>query len=461
MSTCRVMCHSDVGAPSLLSYKRDGLYQFLDVIMLEGYNNKYVNNIVRNGREVTLNYAEVHGYRVGQLLTIKESSIDNFNGNLYRVITVPTNTSLTIYLKDDDFDSYPEMSTETTMQSKVAPLNWEKVYESSTQRSFRSRRDDSSKIIATFKKPTFEPSSERLKTTNAICYEVDFSKDVDTETGSTVDSCFLGRKTQYGHSCQYWITATNSDDLASAGTWSNDTLRAPWTIIGDDKMVYVMTYPFTDGVYEQGYYRQFDPPSAWGQPYRYTKMYAFGDYDAIDPQEYLTGSSFYFRFYYFAAQGNQEAQLTSPQHNPFLQIGSTWSWYDYYYDNFDPTGSLAGARIAAGGTTAWDSYGYSCNYFLWNAYPERVAGGIVYTNYYAYNNSPSTAVNSPNCFLKGTFPYIRCGLTSLRNVGNAYDQHNRTYPTNEPTKLLYFFNTHYYYWYSNDNPYGGWLYELD
>lgn len=461
MSTCRVFTHRDVGAPSLLSYKRDSLYQFLDTIMVTGYNTKYVNNFVREGRVLTLNYTEPHGYKDGQLLTIFESSVESLNGGLYRVTKVTSDTALTLYIKDDSFENLPEMVTDPAMQTKVAPLGWEKVYESPSQRSYRSRHEKSSKIVITFKKSTFEPTSQRLKTTGAVCYEVDMSKDIDIETGSPIESAFTARKSQYGHTCQYWITATNSDDLSTAATWNNDIHRAPYTIVGDEKIVYIITNPFTDGVYEQGSFRQFDPPSAWGFPYRYTKLYAFGDYEALDENEYLTGSSFYFRFYYFAAQGTYESNISDPHYNTFIHVGSTQSWYDYYFDSYDPTGAVAIARIVAGGTTAWNSYGYNCSNYLWNAYPERVAGGIVYAPYYAYNNSPTAGTNSLNCFLKGTFPFVKTGLTSLQNIGNAYEQHQRTYPLGDPVKKLFFHTNHHYYWYNNDNPYGGWLFELD
>ena len=224
MSTCRLMTYRDIGAPSLLSYKRESIYEYLDTLMVAGYNNKFVNNFVREGRKVILNFSDPHGYRVGALLQIKGSSVEAFNESLFRVLTVPTPTSLTLYIKTDDYDSYPEMSTESNMQSKVAPFGWEKVFESSNQRSYRSRRDDSSKVVITIKQPTF--SETQLKTTNAVCYEIDFSKDIDLETGSPINSCFTARKNQYGHTCQYWVTCTNTDNLESAATWSHDTFRA-------------------------------------------------------------------------------------------------------------------------------------------------------------------------------------------------------------------------------------------
>jgi len=458
MSTCRLMTYRDIGAPSLLSYKRESIYEYLDTLMVTGYNNKFVNNFVREGRKVVLNFSDPHGYRVGALLQITGSSVEAFNESLFRVLTVPTPTSLTLYIKNDDYDSYPEMSTESNMQSKVAPFGWEKVFESSNQRSYRSRREDSSKVVITIKQPTF--SETQLKTTNAVCYEIDFSKDIDLETGSPINSCFTARKNQYGHTCQYWVTCTNTDNLASAATWSHDTFRAPWCAVGDDKIVYFITIPFVDGVYETGYYRQFDPLQYTGGS-RHNKVYAFGDYEALDPNEYLTGSSFYFRFYYYASTGSYEGSITSPDYNPFIRMESSWSWYDYYFSEFDPTGSHAGARIVSGGMVAYTSYPYSCSGYIWNAFPERVAGGLTYAPYYAYNNGPTTGENNTNCFLKGVFPFVKVGLTSLRNLGNAYDQHMHIFETNEPTKLLFTYSNHHSYWYENTVHYGNYLFELD
>lgn len=460
MSTCRIYTHRDTGVPSLLSYKRNSLYQFLDTLMLDGYNVKYVHNFVRDGRNVTLNYSEAHGYKIGQLLTIADSSAEEFNGGLFRVISVPTATSLTIYLKDDSYVNYPEMSTETTMTSKVAPLGWEKVFESPTQRSYRSRRQDSSKIVITVKEPTFHAT--KLKTTNAVAYEVDFSKDIDIVTGSPIDSCFTSRKAQYGHTCNYWVTCTNSDNIAEATSWSNDVYRAPFTIVGDDKMVYIITQPYVDGVYEQGTRRQWDPLLSWNNgSYRHNKIYAFGDYEPLDENEYLTGSSFYFKFYYYVSTSSFESYVGSSEYNPFIQLSGSTQRYEYFFSEYDPTGVCANARVVSGGCAPYEGYNYSCSGFIWSAYPERVAGGIVYYPFYAYNNAPSTGVNNVGTFLKGTFPYVRVGATSLRNLGNAYAQHARIFDTDKPTVKLFTHSNSVSLWTENDVHYGAWLFELD
>ena len=98
-------------------------------------------------------------------------------------------------------------------------------------------------------------------------------------------------------------------------------------------MVYFITMPFVDGVYETGYYRQFDPLQYTGGG-RFNKVYAFGDYEALDPNEYLTGSSFYFRFHYYASTGSYENSMTSTEYNPFIRMESSWSWYDYYFSDY-------------------------------------------------------------------------------------------------------------------------------
>ena len=56
MSTCRRMCHTDVGAPLYYGYKRDGIYAFLDVLFVTGYNEKFVLNYSREERILTVNY---------------------------------------------------------------------------------------------------------------------------------------------------------------------------------------------------------------------------------------------------------------------------------------------------------------------------------------------------------------------------------------------------------------------
>ncbi|WP_284128057.1 hypothetical protein, partial [Klebsiella pneumoniae] len=83
-------------------------------------------------------YEAPHGYVVGQLLQFSGSTTTKLNIN-HRVIEVPSTNSLKIYIKDDTYATYPEASNETGLQTKVAPFGWEKVFESPTQRSYRSR----------------------------------------------------------------------------------------------------------------------------------------------------------------------------------------------------------------------------------------------------------------------------------------------------------------------------------
>lgn len=456
MSTCRRMCHTDVGAPIYYGYKRDAIYDFMDTVFITGYNELFALNYSREGRILTLNYAAPHGYKVGQLLAINGATYSALNKN-HRVIEVPSTNALKIYIKDDNFASYPESSSETTMQTKVAPFNWEKVYESSTQRSYRSRLANSSKIVFTIKQPTY--NTTKFITEGAIAYEVDFSKDVDPATGSPIDSCFAGDKTAFGHTARYWVVTTNSDDIFNSMNYSTvSQTPAPWSMVGDESMVYFISCPF-EGYNEwnnkNSYYRQYDTYT--GQT-RFSKCYAFGDIEAENTDEYTVGSSFYFKMYY-ARVGSYEGSITSPENNPFIRHGS-WSWWDAFFSAYDPTGTSVSARMTTIASAAESGYNYSGSGFLWNAYPQRVSGGFTYYDYMAYSDGPSAGRNATNCFYKGKWKYVKFCDTNLTNIGNPGVVHNMVHPTNIPYKFLFTVNNSSNTWTDLNNQ-GYYTFELD
>lgn len=456
MSSCRRMTHEDVGAPPLYGYKRDGLYAFLDTVFLTGYNEKFVLNYSRTDRVLTLNYAEPHGYEVGQLLAFSGSLHTPLNIN-HRVTEVPSTNALKIYIKDDAFASYPEASSETGIQTKVAPFGWEKVYESATQRSYRSRAVDSSKLVITFKKPTFHATT--LVTTAAVCYEIDVSKDIDPSTGSSIDSCFTARKSTYGHSCSYFVASSNNSQLSSSATWTNETYRAPWTLVGNEKFVYFVYNSFVDGLYENGSYRQFSKPSNYNGNYRHPFMYAFGDIIPYDPKEYLTGSSFFFKFFQFYTTASYENNISSQSARPFLTAGSFAS-YTYFFSNYDPAGTLCSARLLSiAPTFSSTGEGSSCGNSNYLAYPQRVIGGMTYYDWMAFENR-TNSTNDPGMFYKGVFPFSKYSDTNLGNLGVTRDLHNKILPTDLPYKLLFLATADNSSW-TSGSTYGNFLFELD
>lgn len=456
MSNCRRMSHMDAGAPVMYGYKRGSLYEFLDTVFLTGYNEKFVTGYTRVDREVILQYAAPHGYVEGQLIELSGSSFPAFNIN-YRVTEVPSSNILKIYIKDASFASYPESSSEPTLKTKVAPLGWEKVYGSPTQRSYRSRATKSSKVVVTFKQPTYSPTI--FVTTSAHCYEMDISKDIDPLSGSTIDSCLASQKATSGHSAQYFVISTQSDNLAATpAAWDHPTHRVAWTIVGDEKMVYIVNTPYVDSIYENGTYRQYNIDFQTSC-YRQSKMTAFGDIEAIDEAEYLTGSSFYFNFYYFLTTSQLAGNIANSAQNPFIRPGS-WSWYNYFFTAYDPTGTIASARIQTIGGMGVGSYGNcSASQDNYIAYPQRITGGLTYYDYLAYANGTAIA-NTNSIFLKGFFKYIKYTDCNITNLGNARANYNRVLAQEKPYKKLYFINNHSDYWHYNSYQ-GSYLVELD
>lgn len=454
MSNCRRMCHTDTGAPAYYGYKRGSIYSFLDTVFVTGYNELFALNYSRNGRILTINYAAPHGYVVGQLLSVTGAVYSALNIN-HRVIEVPSTNALKIYIKDDNFAAYPEASDETGIQTKVAPFNWEKVYESSTQRSYRSRLTNSSKIVFTIKQSTY--NTTKFITEGAVAYEVDFSKDVDPVTGSPIDSCFVAEKTSFGHTTRYWVVSANSDDVFNSRSYSDKTTIAPWSMVGDESMVYFIHCPYepNDDSNPNSYYRQLTPYT--GQT-RFPKCYAFGDILPENTDEYVVGSSFYYKMYY-ARVGGWEGSLSDPTNNPFIKNGSQ-SWWDAFFSAYDPTGTPASARIITIASTAEGGYNYSASGYLWNAFPQRVSGGFTYYDFMSYSDGPSAGRNATNCFYKGKYKYAKFCDTNLTNIGNPGVVHNMVHITNVPYKFLYTVNNTSNTW-TDLNLHGYYTFELD
>ncbi len=463
MSTVRIMSHEDSGAPTLLGYNRTAFYTWMETILSVGYNQKNILNITRNGRYLTLTYSVDHGYRKGHLLQLENSPYAPLDG-LYRVTSIISTTSLTIYLKDEAWDSYPATLHDLNTSTKVAPLGWDVVYKTNEQISFRSPRTDSSGVVITLKKPTYPHGGTALKTTSSVVFELDLSKDIDLTTGSTIDSCFIELKAQQGHSCFYWILSTNNPNLESGSTWTSDTLRAPWGITGDDKFFFFTGMPFADG-YEDGYYRQYS--TTWNSSYRSNRTYAFGDIDAADPLEYSTGSSFFFSPHYYAHNGDRDNLATSDSSpwnsNPFGSITGTYTNRVHFFSEYDPKGTFTNARIVTGGSAPYDATtAGSGSDLLWNAYPERVAGGITYFKYFACANEKGVGRNTFQSYMKGEFPIVRALVTNLRNFATtARGQHRVVFDTDEPTKMLYTYSFGQYGFTSNLEYNACHLFELD
>ena len=435
MSTVRFMSHTDVGAPDYLPYDRTFLYNWLETVLTKGYNTRFVNNITRNGKTLTVNYSEPHGYVEGRLLALENSSYDALNG-LHRVIGVPTESSLQFFIKDEDFAAYPEILTDIDCTTKVAPFNWEIVYKSSEQISFKSRRTDSSKVVVTVKKPTYPFHATALKTTNAVAYEMDFSKDINTENGLPIDSCLNVYKQQYNHSSMYWLCTSNSESLQDAANWNNSVYRGPWTLVGDDKFIYIITNPFVESLYENSSYRTYSVQT-YNNNYNSLVLWSFGDYNPIDTTEYSTGSSFFFNFHYYANNNNRStlrsSQIDSYNYSPFIRTDSWYTKDSFFFSGYDPKGYCDPAAIMTGGYVPYASHPSGGSSYLYPSYPDRISGGFVYYDYLAYSRNIQNISNNSSVFYKGVFPHVKCLATNMINYSNiARGTHLKVFKTEEP-----------------------------
>lgn len=287
------MSYLDKGAPDLVLGSRASLFAFLDTVLTIGYNKLPVTSIVKStveGNQVlTVTYSTDHGYQLGQLITIEGATEALFNTQ-WRVSSKPTPQTLTLEILDQSV-VYPNNST-GTVTSIVSPLDWEIAYTSSTQRSYRSKLEYSSKNVLTI----IPPRHKKVTSTYTLMHEVQVSKNIGTD-GSLIDS--------YTSGSDYLSTAANDNNpfgafyltqhLGSNGysfnspITANNTARVPWYFIGDGRIFYFIR--------SLGYIRN---PSEISNLHSYVRgsdnasyrdCFVFGDPDALDERDVLSGNA--------------------------------------------------------------------------------------------------------------------------------------------------------------------------
>ena len=292
---CQIMSYMDLGAPPLRANNRDALFPWLDTIFTSGYNLQNVLSITSDGTQITINFNNSgFGYTLGQLIKVSGASEAVFNKK-WRVQSIHE-TSIKCNIIDTE--TYPTIAT-GTITTLVASLDWEFVFSNTTQRSIRSKMENSSKSIITFKKPT----GNLLKDKGAVAYEVEVSKNINPTTGFITDSLTSPYNlTDNGVSVSsfYFIQSVYSSSAIVATTnntyMANQNYDLPWHVIGDGRIFYIIignqTVVPTSSTNNINLINS-ELSNTYGI---YRSNYFFGDYDSFNEQNTINGNELVINF---------------------------------------------------------------------------------------------------------------------------------------------------------------------
>ena len=404
---CQMMSYFDAGAPQYMYGSRQSFYEFLDTVLTQGFNTQAVSSLTlleEEGKEPVLkllyNPDNGHGYRVGHLLELKGAVEPVFN-TTWRVISVPSSYELHLRILDTSLE-IPSKATGSII-TKVAPLDWEVVYSTTNQRSYRSKMLNSSRNVVTFKKPRHKA----LNNANSpVVHEIHVSKEIDLTTGEGLDSY----TSQADHLLNpandnkpfstfyfYQHTSTNLNTVVTAG----NTSRVPWYVIGDGRIFYIIYYHGdTSNPLENSSninYNRDDSKTA----IRYS--FIFGDPNSLDENDIYSGNGTIFSTHKVNSSLNLERISSTGSFNrtdlPFYFLKS-------YEASINLEQIYMGSIYTITSVHNFNGGSYSAQY------PHKITGGFIYHPYYLIG-----IMGSGNNTLRAELPYMNfCPL----DLGNTF-----------------------------------------
>lgn len=335
MSKIRVRSYLDGNAPQFNAAEKNGIIPFMKAMFEQesygsvipiGHQNDLVNN------QLILEFDHNPGYSAGNLVQIVGSGLRSFTDNFFRVVS---NDGARLYLKYDfnTLDPIPVDFNSTSLVVRHAPMDWEVLYSTDTQFSLRSKNENSSKNVITFKRPT-SPAYE----TSAIYYGslVHISKEINTSTGELVEDYFQKRINAIANNTESPYSLRVAGNYGNNYTLplNNTTVKYPWYLVGDDRFFYLIL----GNSYNQGwnniYYMNFNRnPDSDGEMKR--SLYMFGDPDRIHEDDSIDPTGFIFNTDYvnpstlFNNSNQSDFRYMSSDYP--TRLNSNTSTSDFYY----------------------------------------------------------------------------------------------------------------------------------
>lgn len=160
------------GIPQLANVQ-GSMIGLLDAILVNGFNEKVITSIVRDGGTAVLSFNNAHGFSERQVITIAGTT-NGWNGE-YRIISL-TPTTLTI----ECGEALP-VNSEGTASCKAAPMGFEILFTGTNKRAYRSLNPESLGLIL---RVVDEPKSTLTGAKFAKVGVVASMSDINTITGT-------------------------------------------------------------------------------------------------------------------------------------------------------------------------------------------------------------------------------------------------------------------------------------
>lgn len=413
---CQMMSYIDQDAPQALLCDRQSIYNLLDTLLTQGYNSKAITKVttetsVSGEKSLKVEYTpgENHGYRVGHLITIQGANEAVFN-NTWRVISVPSQSELSLRVLDQTV-TFPATAT-GSLVSKVKSLDWEIVYSTTTQRSYRSKMENSSKNVITLRYPRHKV----LQNANSkVVHEVEVSKNIKLADGSSIDSYTshmdylnVSANDNKPYSPYYFHQYAHGTNIT--GVVTQNTARIPWYLVGDGRIFYfIHGYGNTNITAENDQYLNY---SREDQRYSHRYCLAFGDVNAYDEGDIYSGCGSIFS----CAVHTQDLRSWIGTDPTFGGSNSSVpAFFLKTYDGVTPLQSFYMQTIGGQDGTNFNS-GYSAQ-----TYPNPITGGFIYYPFYA-----ATSTGSGTNIARAEIPYLRycpllCNTAFDRTQMSSFD----------------------------------------
>lgn len=299
MSKIRVRSYLDGNAPQFNAAEKNGIIPFFKAMFeQESYGNVtpigFQLDLVNN--QIIFEFDSDPGYSAGNLIQIIGSGLRSFTEDYFRVVSTD---GLRLFIKYD-FNILDQIPTDFDVSKIIirhAPMDWEVLYSTDTQFSFRSKSDRSSKQVITAKRPQKESydTSTYIYTTMAHV-----SKGVNTETGEIIEDWFQKRINEIPDNTEspYQIrVASNYRNNTAVLALNNTTTKYAWHLVGDDRFFYlILSDSHNEGNNNFDYINFNRNP---GNADTRRSVYMFGDPDKIidDAPEDPTGFIFNCQYY--------------------------------------------------------------------------------------------------------------------------------------------------------------------
>lgn len=429
MSKIRVRSYLDGNAPQFNAADKNGIIPFFKAMFeQESYGNVtpigFQLDLANN--QIIFEFSNSPGYSAGNLVQVIGTGIRSFADDYFRVSSTD---GLRLFVKYDfnTLDQIPSDLDVSKIIIRHAPMDWEVLYSTDTQFSFRSKSDKSSKQVITAKRPQKESYNTSIHIYTTMAH---ISKGVDPETGEIIEDWFQKRINEIPNNTEspYQIRiASNLYNYNYTLPLNNTTTKYAWHLIGDDRFFYLI---LSDTHNEGNNYRDYINFSRNpGNSDTRRSVYMFGDPDKIveDDPEDPTGFMFNCQYYntnnfytHLTSNGNGE-RVSLTEYPGMINAPSNRSHQDCACFFLRDYTNLPGDTIITQLHTMSYCGGSTSSPF---SYPGPFSHGVyffpIYVSIMPYNSYYGRYDENAGAYLRAKLPWAVHPFQSLRNLTNTW-----------------------------------------